>query len=173
MHNTIAIRSTKEHCLAKLGSYPGHDACILWRANCSMYKQEGIPYIQEPDEIQLPLDAQTPEVMERDIVPQHHRWQRGCWATTIRKEHKIIQSSVHGNCVVIYGYMYPLTDFLRGPLCKPTLEVQQRAAFSGLFDPHDTDIYHQVINSFKNDLIMRDLRTTVCLTIARVTPDES
>ena len=60
----------------------------------------------------------------------------------IREETKIIQSKEHGNCAVIHGNMCPLKDFLCGPLCKPTLEVQQRAAFFGMFDPHDVDIYH-------------------------------
>ena len=89
----------------------------------------------------------------------------------IREENKIIQSRVHGNCVVIHGYMYPLTDFLRGPLCKPTLEVQQRAAFVRMHDQHDVDTFHQVINSFEYDLHMRDLRTMVFLPIARVTSE--
>ena len=67
----------------------------------------------------------------------------------IREETKIIQSKEHGNCAVILGYMYLLKDFLPGPLCtgKPTLEVQQRAAFLGMFDPYDVDIYHRVIDS--------------------------
>ena len=90
----------------------------------------------------------------------------------IREEHKVIQSSIHGNCVVLHGYMYPLTDFLRGPLCKPSLEVEQRAAFSSLFDPHDTETYHRVIDSLESDLMMNYLWTTVCLTIARVIPDD-
>ena len=127
--HTMEIMGPREFNLAKLGTIPGHSARILWREDGSMYKQEGIPYIQEADEILLPLDAQMPEVMEKDIIPQHRRWQRGCRPIAIREENKILQSRVHGNCVVIHGYMYPLTDFLRGPLCKPTLEVQQRAAF--------------------------------------------
>ena len=91
----------------------------------------------------------------------------------IREDNKIIQSRVHGNCVVIHGYMYPLTDFLRGPLCKPTLEVQQRAAFVGMHDKHDVDIFHPVMKSFQDYLPMQDLQTILCLTIARVTPDKS
>ena len=91
----------------------------------------------------------------------------------IREENKIILSRVHGNCVVIHGYNYPLTDFLRRPPCKPTLEVQQRAAFVGMHGQHDVDTFYQVINSLENDLHMQDLQTMVCLTIARVTPDES
>ena len=81
---------------------------------------------------------------------------------------QIIQSKLHGNCVVIHGYMFPLTDFLRGPLYKPSLEVEQRAAFSSLFNPHDTDIYHSVIDSLESDQMMNYLRTTVCLNLARV-----
>ena len=79
-----------------------------------MYNPGEIPYIQQPDEVQLALDAQMPEIMEKEIVPPHRKWQRGCRPMTIREEHKIIESImiVHGNCVVIHGYMYPLTDFL-------------------------------------------------------------
>ena len=92
----------------------------------------------------------------------------------IREQHKIIQSKLHGNCVVIHGYMFPLTDFLSGPLCKPSLEVEQRAAFSSLFDPHDrdTDIYHRVIDSLESYPMMNYLRTTVCLTLVRIIPDD-
>ena len=111
--HTMEIMGPREFNLAKLGTIPGHSARILWREDGSMYKQEGIPYIQEADEILLPLDAQMPEVMEKDIIPQHRRWQRGCRPIAIREENKILQSRVHGNCVVIHGYMYPLTDFLR------------------------------------------------------------
>ena len=50
--------------------------------------------------------------------------------------------------------------------------MEQRAAYSSLFDPYDTDIYHQVINSLESDQMMNYLRTTVCLTIARVIPDD-
>ena len=62
-----------------------------------MYKQEGVQYIQEADEILLPLDAQTQELIERDIIPQHRRWQRACRPMAIREENKIIQSRVHGD----------------------------------------------------------------------------
>ena len=51
--------------------------------------------------------------------------------------------------------------------------MQQRAAFVGMHDQHDVGTFHQVINSFENDLHMQELRTMVCLIIARVTPDES
>ena len=131
--HAMEIMSTKEFCLAKVGTFPGHKTRILWRKNGSMYKQEGIQYIQEADKIQLPLDTQMQEVMEWDIIPQHCQWQRGCRTMAICDEVKIIQSKVHGNCVVINEYMFPLTDFLQGPLCKPTLEVQQRVAFVGMF----------------------------------------
>ena len=50
--------------------------------------------------------------------------------------------------------------------------MEQRAAFSSLFEPYDTNIYHQVINSIESDQMMNYLRTTVCLTIARVIPDD-
>ena len=121
-----------------------------------MCKQEGIPYIPEADEILLLLDAQMPVVTERDIIPQHRWWQRGCRPIgDSRGEqvfNKIIQSRVHGNCVVIHGYMYPLKDFLSGPLCKPTLEVQQRAAFVGMHDQHVVDTFHQVIKFLRKRL---------------------
>ena len=70
---SMEILGTKEVCLAKVGTFPGHSARILWRENGSIFKQEGIPYFQEADEIQLPLDARTPEVMERDPVSKHRR----------------------------------------------------------------------------------------------------
>ena len=58
------------------------------------------------------------------------------------------------------------------PIQYPSLEVEQRAAFSSLFDPHDTEVYHRVIDSIESDPMMNYLRTTVCLTIARVIPDD-
>ena len=42
-----------------------------------------------------------------------------------------------------------------------------------MHDKHNVDIFHQVIKSFQDDLPMQDLRMMVCLTIDRVTPDES
>ena len=45
--HAMEIMSTKEFCLAKLGTFPGHSACVLWRKDGSMYKQEGIPYIHD------------------------------------------------------------------------------------------------------------------------------
>ena len=134
----MEILGQREFQNAKFGTAPATSARLIWRQNGSMYTPEGIPYIPEPDEVQLAADAQMPEIMEKEIVPPHRKWQRGCRPMTIREEHKVIQSSVHGNCVVIHGYMYPLPDFLRGPLCKPSLEVEQRSACSSLFDPHDT-----------------------------------
>ena len=86
---------------------------------------------------------------------------------------KVIQSKVHGRCVVLDGIMYPITDFVRGPLCKPSMEVQEMAAFMSLWEYYDPAFYHSIIQSLEDDEIMKHHSTTVCLRIARVVPDES
>ena len=62
--------------------------------------------------------------------------------------------------------MHPITDFVRGHLCRPPVEVQERAAFASLWETYDADVYHRTI---KDDEIMQ----LVCLRIVPEVPDES
>ena len=68
--------------------------------------------------------------------------------------------------------MYPISDFLRGPLCKPSVEVQEMAAFMSLWENYDPAFYHSTIESLEKDEQMMQHRTNVCLRIARVVPNE-
>ena len=67
----------------------------------------------------------------------------------IREDSRIIQSRVQGRCVVFGGTRYPIFDFLRGPLCKPSVEVQEMAAFMSLWDNYDPAFYHSTIESLE------------------------
>ena len=68
--------------------------------------------------------------------------------------------------------MHPLEDFLWGPLCKPSLEVQARAAFMSLYETYEPDFHARTIKSLDEDEHLQYLRTMVCLKIASVLPDE-
>ena len=89
------------------------------------------------------------------------------------EDSKIIQTELYGSCVVINDFMHPITDFVRGPLCKPPVKVQERTAFASLWETYDADVYHSTIKSLGDDEIMQHHRTMVCLRIACVVPDES
>ena len=106
----MEILGNREYHVAKLGTTPSTSARLIWREDRSIYTPVGIPYIQEPDEVILAADAQMPELMEKKVVPPHRKWQRGCRPMAIREEHKIIQSGVHGNCVVIQPWVYVPID---------------------------------------------------------------
>ena len=69
--------------------------------------------------------------------------------------------------------MHPIADFLRGQLCKPSLEVQARAAFTSLCETHEPDFHLRTIKSLDEGEHMQYLRTMVCLKIASVAPDEA
>ena len=75
--------------------------------------------------------------------------------------------------MVIEGYMHPITDFIRGSLCKPPVEVQERAVFTSLCETYDGDVYHRTIKSLEDNELIQHHQTMVCLKIALVVPDES
>ena len=131
------------------------------KASCA----KGIPHIPTEGEAELPLDAQMQEMCQKDLLPEHRRWQRGCRPEVTREDSKVIQSELYGRCVVINGYMHPITDFVRGPLCKPPVEVQERAAFVSLWEAYDPDVYHSTIKSLEDDEIMQHHWTMVCIRI--------
>ena len=115
-----------------------------------------------------------PVMYDSSILPEHQCWQRGCRPeVVVKKDSKIIQSQVHGRFVVFGGTMYPISDFMRGPLCKPFVEVQKMAAFMSLWDNHDPAFCHSIIQSLEEDEQMKQHHTMVCIQIARVVPDES
>jgi hypothetical protein len=165
---------SKDDCrFAKFGKIPGNSPRILWREDRSMFTPKGIPYLPEENECELPLESQKQELFGKDIVPKHRRWQRGRRPETIREDSKIILSELYGGCVVIDGYMHPINDIVRGSLCKPPVQVQERAEFTSLCEIYDEDVYHNTIKSLEDDELMQYHRTMLCLKIARVVPDES
>ena len=46
-----------------------------------------------------------------------------------------------GWCVVIGNRMIPVLEFMRGPLRKPSTEVQAKAAFKSLSKTYDPDFH--------------------------------
>ena len=98
-----------------------------------MITPDGIKYEPEKDELYLPFDMpmqiydykrEFPDY--RDPVQREHRIE------AINTETKVILHDSMGWCAVINGFLLPLEDFLRGPLRKPTIEVQARAAFESV-----------------------------------------
>ena len=174
VEHAMAIVSTDDCRVARFGKIPGNRPRILWREDGSMFStSKGILYLPVENEYELPLDMQKLEPFERDAVPEHRRWQRGRCPEAIREDSKMIQRELYGWCVVIEGYIHPITDFLRGQLCKPSLEVQARAAFTSLCETYDEDVHQRTIKSLEENEHMQYLRTMVCLKIASVVPDES
>ena len=151
----MAIVRKDDYHFAKFGKIPGNSPRILWREDGSMFTPKGIPYPPAENECELSLDAQKQELFGKDIVAEHRRWQRGRRPETIREDSKIILSELYGWCVVIDGFMHPMTDFIRGPLCKPPVEVQERAAFTSLWETYDEDVYHSTIKSLEDDELMQ------------------
>ena len=89
----------------------------------------GVEHEQEEDELDLPLDMPMLVSDYKRTIPDY--WdpvQRGHRIEAIHSETKAILREPIGWCAVIEGFMHPLEDFLRGPLCKPRIEVQARAA---------------------------------------------
>ena len=164
----MAIMSKEDYRIARFGNIPGNSPRILWREDRSLYTQKGIQYLPAEDECELPLDAQKQEVFGKDIIPEHRLWQRGRRPETIREDSKIILSELYGWCVIIDGFMHPITDFVLGSLCKPPVEVQERAAFTSLRETYNEDVYHRTIKSLEDYELMQHHRTMVCLKIARV-----
>ena len=91
----------------------------------------------------------------------------------VREDSKIILREPFEWCVMIDGHMPPIADFLRGMLCKPSLEVQTLAAFTSLCKAYEPDFHARTIKSLGEDEHLQYLRTMVCLKIASVLLDES
>jgi hypothetical protein len=62
-------------------------------------------------------------------------------------------------------------DFQRGPLRKPSVSVQARAAFESLRENYHPDFHQNTMKSLNQDQNYSWLRTMVCLQIANVIPD--
>ena len=117
--HAMEIMSTEDFRLARFGRIHGNSFRLIWREDGSMYTEKGIRYIPTEGEVELPLDAQMPEMCRRDLLPEHRWWQQGCRPELIREDSKVIQTELYGRCVVVKGYMHSITDFVRGPLSKP------------------------------------------------------
>ena len=135
VERAMAILSTDDYRVARFGRIPGNSACILWLVDGTMFMPKGIQYFPVENEYNLPLDMPRLEPDEKPVILEHLQWQRGC-RPEVREDSKIILREPFGWCVVIDGYMHPITDFLRGLLCKPLLEVQARAAFTSLCETY-------------------------------------
>ena len=61
---------------------------------------------------------------------------------------------------------------MRGPLCKPRIEVQARSAFQSLFETYHPEFHAETMRSLEWDEHLRELRTMVCLQIASVVPEQ-
>ena len=56
-----------------------------------MFTPKGIQYLPVENEYELPLDMPKLDPFERDVVPEHRRWQRGRRPEAIvREDSKII-----------------------------------------------------------------------------------
>ena len=171
----MAIVSTDDYRVAKFGRIPGNKARILWLGDGTMFTPNGIQYFPSPvtNENDLSLDMPRLEPDEKPIIPEHRQWQRGCHSETIHEDSRITLREPYGWCVVIDGCMHPNADFLRGPLCKLSLEVQALAAFTSLCETYEPDFHLRTIKSLDEDEHMQYLRTMMCPKIASVVPDES
>ena len=79
----------------------------------------------------------------------------------VREDSKIILREPFEWCVMIDGHMPPIADFLRGLLCKPSLEVQTLAAFTSLCETYEPDFHARTIKWLDEDGHLRYLRTMV------------
>ena len=89
-----------------------------------MITPKGVKYEPEENEFDLPFDM--PKLVsddKREFPDYPDPVQRGHLVEAIHPGTKVILREPMGWCAVIGGYMHPLEDFLRGPLCKPRLEV--------------------------------------------------
>ena len=59
--------------------------------------------------------------------------------------------------------MHPLEDFLRGPLRKLMIEVQERTAFQSLFETYHPDFHAETMRSMEWDEHLCWLRAKGCL----------
>ena len=109
---------------------------------------------------------------KRDFPDYRDPVQRGHRPETIRIDTKVILREPMGWCAVIEGFVHPLEDFLRGPLRKPTIEVQARAAFQSLFETYHPDVHAETIRSLEWDERLRLHHTMMCLQIANVVPEQ-
>ena len=98
--------------------------------------------------------------------------QRGHRSEAIHSETKVILRAPMGWCAVSDGFMHPLKDFMRGPLCRPRIEVQKKAASNALFKTYHLDFHAQTIRSLEWDEHLREIRTMVCLQFAIVVPEQ-
>ena len=153
----MAIVSTDDYRVAKFGIISGNSPRILWRADGTMFTPKGNQYFPVESEYDLPLDMPKLEPFEEQVILEHCQWQRGRRPETIREDSKIILRAPYGWCVVIDWYMHPIADFLPGPLCKPSLEVQARAAFTSLCETYESDVHLRTIKSLEEDEHMQYL----------------
>ena len=68
--------------------------------------------------------------------------------------------------------MHPLEDFLRGPLRKPMIEVQEKAAFQLLFETYYPVFHAETMRSLEWGEYLCWFCTYVCLQIANVVHEQ-
>ena len=156
----ITIVEAGNYQVTPSGGLPSRRARILWRISGSMISPEGIKYEPEEDEIDLLFDMPM-RVSDYKHEPPDYRdpVQRGHRVEVIHPETKVILREPLGWCAVIRGIMHPLEDFLRGPLRKPRIEVQARAAFKSLFETYQPEFHAETIRSLEWGEHLRLLRT--------------
>ena len=94
-----------------------------------MITPKGVKYEHEENEFELPFDMPKLVSDDKSEFPDYRNpVQRGHRVEAIHPDTKEILREPMGWCAVIDIYMHPMEDCLRGPLCKPRLEVQARAA---------------------------------------------
>jgi hypothetical protein len=67
--------------------------------------------------------------------------------------------------------MIPLCAFMRGPLRKPNLEIQEKAAFKSLLVSYDPDTHGEKLQSLACDRILGGILSEVCMRIVNVIPN--
>ncbi len=77
-----------------------------------------------------------------------------------------------GWCGVVGSPMSPLRDFQRGPLRKPRIAIQAMSAFKELEADYAPETQKSTIKSLRSDENCAWLRTTVCLQISNVEPND-
>ena len=172
----IAIVEAGNYQVAPFGGLPSRRARILWRMSRSLITSEGINYEPGEDEIDLPFDMPMLVSDYKHEFPDYRDpVQRGHLVEAIHPETKVLLREPLGWCAVIGGFMHPLEDFFRGPLRKPRIGVQARAAFKSLFETYPPEFHAETIRSFEWDEHLRSLQTSqtmVCLQIANMVPEQ-
>ncbi len=97
--------------------------------------------------------------------------QRGIRRDVFGEDTKIILLEPIGCwCAVIGDRMYQVSDFQRGPLCRPRIEIQARAALKAQLETYYQKTHAETILSPEKDDHLSWLLSMVCLQIANAVP---